>query len=155
MEKVLEVVNKETFSSKTSFYCGRYIVGCVFDIITNCHAAWVLVVLAHAIQLEHWSSKLPVSLEKTLGVTFVTKLRAILLMEADFNTSNKIIYGVRMVSKIQGHDLLPEKYLPKRIEWQMTKYSQKTLFYDVTQQALVPVAIALVNTSNCYNRIAH
>jgi hypothetical protein len=32
-------------------------------------------------------------LEKTLGVTLVTKLQAILLMEADFNATNKIIYG--------------------------------------------------------------
>jgi hypothetical protein len=32
-------------------------------------------------------------LKKTLGVTLVTKLRAILLMEVDFNATNKIIYG--------------------------------------------------------------
>ena len=36
-------------------------------------------------------------LEKTLGVTLVSKLRGILLMEADFNATNKIIYGVRMM----------------------------------------------------------
>jgi hypothetical protein len=32
-------------------------------------------------------------LEKTLGITLVTKLRVILLMEADFNATNKIVYG--------------------------------------------------------------
>jgi hypothetical protein len=31
----------------------------------------------------------------------------------------------------------------------------KMLFYDITQQAQVPAAIALVNTSNCYDRFAH
>jgi hypothetical protein len=31
----------------------------------------------------------------------------------------------------------------------------KTLFYDVTRQARVPVAIASVGASNCYDRIAH
>jgi hypothetical protein len=31
----------------------------------------------------------------------------------------------------------------------------KTLFYDIIRQAMVPVAIALVDASNCYNRIAH
>jgi hypothetical protein len=31
----------------------------------------------------------------------------------------------------------------------------KTLFYDITWQARVPVAIASVKASNCYNRIAH
>ncbi len=36
-------------------------------------------------------------LEKTLRNTLVTKLRAILLMEADFNATNKIIYGNQML----------------------------------------------------------
>ena len=31
----------------------------------------------------------------------------------------------------------------------------KILFYDITRQARVPAAIALVNASNCYDRIAH
>ncbi len=31
----------------------------------------------------------------------------------------------------------------------------KTLFYDITRQARVPAAIALVDASNCYDRIAH
>ncbi len=31
----------------------------------------------------------------------------------------------------------------------------KTLFYDITRQARVPSAIALVDASNCYDRIAH
>jgi hypothetical protein len=31
----------------------------------------------------------------------------------------------------------------------------KTLFYNITRQARVPAAIASVNASNCYDRIAH
>jgi hypothetical protein len=31
----------------------------------------------------------------------------------------------------------------------------KTLFYDITRQARIPAAIASVNASNCYDRIAH
>jgi hypothetical protein len=31
----------------------------------------------------------------------------------------------------------------------------KTLFYNITQQARVPAAIASVDASNCYDRIAH
>ncbi len=36
-------------------------------------------------------------IKKTLGVMLMTKLRAILLMEVDFNASNRIIYNVRMM----------------------------------------------------------
>ncbi len=31
----------------------------------------------------------------------------------------------------------------------------KILFYNVTQQTHIPAAIASINTSNCYDRIAH
>jgi hypothetical protein len=70
--------------------------------------------LAHAIQLERWSQGLSVMLEKTLGVTLVTKLRAILLMEGDFNATNKIVYGVRMMNNAQGHNLMPEEIFSEK-----------------------------------------
>ncbi len=40
-------------------------------------------------------------LEKLFGVHFVSKLRAILLMEADFNATNKVIYGEMMTNNEQ------------------------------------------------------
>ncbi len=57
---------------------------------------------------------LSVMLEKTLGVTLVTKLRAILLMEADFNASNKIIYGARMVEQACKYNLMPGEIYSKK-----------------------------------------
>ncbi len=62
--------------------------------------ARVSVTLAHAIQLERWSQGLSVMLEKMLGVMLVTKLHAILLMEEDFNATNKMIYGMGMLKSI-------------------------------------------------------
>jgi hypothetical protein len=94
-----EIVNKETSSSKSGLHFGHYIVGSKSDIIAHYHAARVTVILAHAIQLERWSRELSVMLEKMLGVTLVTKLRAILLMEVDFNASNNIIHAVRMMEQ--------------------------------------------------------
>jgi hypothetical protein len=85
------IVNKETSSSKSGLHFGHYIVGSKLVTIAHYHAARVAVILAHAIQLECWLRGLSVMLEKTLGVTLVMKLRAILLMGADFNASNKII----------------------------------------------------------------
>jgi hypothetical protein len=49
------IVNKETSSSESGLHFGHYIVGCKVDIVAHYHAAWVSVVLAHAIQLERWS----------------------------------------------------------------------------------------------------
>ncbi len=40
------------------------------------------------------------------GVRLVSKLRAILLMEVDFNTMNKEVYGVRMLDNVRQYKLI-------------------------------------------------
>ncbi len=125
------------------------------DIIAHYHAARVRVTLAHAIQLERWSRGLSVMPEKTLGVTLVSKLRAILLMEADFNVTNKIIYGNRMMKHVRKHNQMPEEIFSKKNRMADNSTLCKMLFYDITRQARVPTAIASVDASNCYDRIAH
>ncbi len=150
-----KVVNEETSSSESALHFGHYIVGSKSDIISHYHAARVTVTLAHAVQLERWSWGLSVMLEKTLGVTLVIKLRAILLMEGDFNATNKIVYGVRMMHNARGHQLMPEEIFSKKKRMADNGTLCETLFYDITRQARVPVAIALVDASDYYDRIAH
>ena len=90
-----------------------------------------------------------------LGVTLVTKLQAILLMEGDFNAANKMIYGIRMMKNVRDHNLMPEEIFSKCNRMADDGTLCKTLFYDITRQARVPAAIASVNALNCYDRIAH
>jgi hypothetical protein len=94
-------------------------------------------------------------LEKTLGVTLVTKLRAILLMEADFNAANKIVYGNRMMAKAREHSLMPEEIFSKKNRMADDGTLSKTLFCNLARQARAPAAIASVDASNCYDRITH
>ena len=141
--------------SESGLHFRHYIVGCTSDIITHYHVAWVSVVIAHAIQLKRWSHGLLVMLEKTLGVTFVTKLQEILLMEADFNATNKIIYGNRMMAKAREQDLIPEEIFSKKNRMADNSTLSKTLFCNLARQARAPAAIASVDAWNCYHRIAH
>jgi hypothetical protein len=46
---------------------------------------------------KRWRKGLTVMLEKKRGVILISKLCAILLMEADFNFANKTIFGWRMM----------------------------------------------------------
>jgi hypothetical protein len=116
------IINKDTLSLESGLHFGHYIVRCNSDIVAHYHAARVSVVLAHAIQLERWSCGLSVMLEKTLGVTLVSKLQAILLMEADFNASNKIVCGVRMMKNVCGHHLMSEEIFRKKTAWQTMEH---------------------------------
>jgi hypothetical protein len=149
------IVNEETLSSESGLHFGHYIVGCKSDIVAHYHAARVSVVLAHAIQLERWSRRLSVMLEKMLGVMLVSKLRAILLMEVEFNALNKIMYRVRMMQNACGHRLMFKEIYSKKNCMADNGTLTKTLFYDVTRQARVPAAIASIDASNFYDRIAH
>ena len=150
-----QVVNKETSSSESGLHFGHYKVGGKSDIIAHYHAARVIVTLAHAIQLERWSRGLSVMLEKTLGITLVSKLQAILLMEADFNAMNKIVYGDRMMTNVRKCNLMPEEIFSERNRMADDGTLCKTLFYNITRQARLPAAIASVDATNCYDRIAH
>jgi hypothetical protein len=150
-----KVINKETSSSESGIHFGHYVVGSMSDIISHYHASHVLVTLTHAIQLERWSCGLSIMLEKTLGVTLVTKLRAILLMEGDFNATNKLVYGVRMLQNAWNHNQMPEEIFSKNNLMADDGMLCKTLFFDIARQARVAAAIALADASNCYNRIAH
>jgi hypothetical protein len=125
------------------------------DIISHYHASCVLATLAHAIQLERWSRGLSIMLEKTLGVTLVTKLRAILLMEGDVNATNNIVYRVRMLQNAWNHNQKPEEIFSEKNQMADDGTLCKTLFFDIARQASVAAAIALVDTSNCCDRIAH
>ena len=52
-----------------------------------------------------------VMMDKIAGIALVNKLRAILLMEADFNFHNKLIFGKRMVDAARAEGLIPaEQY---------------------------------------------
>ncbi len=137
-----KVISKDASSSKSGIHFGHYIVGSKSDIISHYHLARVLVILAHAIKLKRWSQGLSVMLEKTLEVILVTKLRAILLMEGDFNATNKIVYGVRMLQNARNHNLMPEEIISKKNRMADNGTLCKTLLFDITTQAHVLAAIA-------------
>jgi hypothetical protein len=124
-----KMINKETTSSELGLHFGHYIGGCKSDLITHYHAAQVMVTLAHAVQLKQWSGSLSVMLEKTLRVTLVMKLRAILLMEGDYNVTNKIVYGNHMMKNVREHHLMPKEiFSEKKIAWLTMARSAKLYF---------------------------
>jgi len=51
-------------------------------------------------------------LEKITGLALANKLHAILIMEADFNFHNKLVFGSRMLTAARTNGLIlpPEQY---------------------------------------------
>ncbi len=141
--------------SQSGLHFGHYIAGADCDYISQFHALRLLLALKKGVALEQWSNGLSVMLEKTFGVRLVSKLRAILLMEVDFNAMNKEVYGVRMLDTARKYKLVPEEIFSEKNRMADNGGLAKTLFYDIAWQTRLPVAIASVDASNCYDRITH
>ena len=77
---------------------------------------------------------LSVMLEKMFGCTLVSKLRAILLMEADFNFTKKMVYGVRMMNNVREHRMMPEEIYSEKGRTADDGSLAKALFYDIVRQ---------------------
>jgi hypothetical protein len=70
-------------------------------------------------------------LEKIFGCSLITKLWTILLMEADFDSTNIVIYGIRMLANIRKYKLMPEEVYSKRNRLADDGTLSKVLFYDI------------------------
>jgi hypothetical protein len=105
--------------------------------------------------MERWAHGLSVMLEKMFGCALITKLWSILLMEADFNATNKIIYGQRMLHQARKYKLIPEGIYSKQNRLADDRTLAKVLFYNIVRQTKLPTGISTVDAENCYDRIAH
>lgn len=106
--------------------------------------------------LRRWCRGLQVILEKKAGVRLVNKLRAILLMEADFNFGNKLLIGHRMLEHASQRSLIPpELYGGIKGKRADTLALSRRLFTDILNQKRRPGAIASVDAESCYDRISH
>ncbi len=141
-------MKEDTSSSQSGLHFGHYIAGTDCDYISQFHALRVSLALKKGIVLERWSKDLSVMLEKKFAVRLVSKLRAILLMEADFNMMNKEVYGIRMLDNARRYNLIPEEIFSEQNHTADNGGLAKTLFYDIARQTRTPAAIASVDASN-------
>eukprot|EP00956_Cyclotella_meneghiniana_P010074 scaffold13929_cov79-Cyclotella_meneghiniana.AAC.4 len=146
---------EETSSSVSKLHFGHYISGAHSDKISDFHALKTSLALVHGIALKRWSRGLCVMLEKKLGVRLINKLRAILLMEADFNAANKIVFGERMMDNVRKYRLMPDDIFSERAREATDGGLSKALFYDIVNQLRRPAGLASVDAANCYDRVAH
>jgi hypothetical protein len=88
-------------------------------------------------------------LEKIFGCSLITKLRSILLMEGDFNASNKLIFGISMLKQVRKYKMMPDEVFSKRNRLAEDGTLSKNLFYDIVRQLRRPVGIASVDADDC------
>ena len=142
-------------SSESGLHFGHYKAAARSPIASHLHALKTSLALKRGFALSRWSRGLSVMLEKMYGCTLVNKLRAILLMEADFNFSNKMIYGVRMLDNVRKHGWMPEEVYSEKGKTADDGSLAKVLFYDIVRQSRVSAGLSSIDAANCYDSIAH
>ena len=108
------------------------------------------------IQLQRWAHGMSVMLEKIKVDTRVDKLRAILLVEADFNQLNKLMFGHRMINQAEANNRIPEEAYGNRATLSSIQVAvNRRLVIDIFKQNRRCGAIAGVDTAQCYDIIVH
>ena len=94
-------------------------------------------------------------LEKIVGIALVNKLRAILLMEADFNFHNKLIFGKRMLDHARANGIIPSEQYSEKQNTAEDGTFDKILQADVSRQLKQRMSIVSADAANCYDRVHH
>ena len=67
------------------------------------------------VPLARWGWGLTVLLEKLFGnILYINKMRAICLLEADYNWLNEYVFAKRMVDRAFSEGIVPAEQLEKR-----------------------------------------
>ncbi len=146
---------EETSSSESGLTFSHFKAGAQSKIITHFHATKLLVAIKSGTGPDRWSRGLLVMLQKIPGCHLISKLQSILLMEADFNCTNKIIFGTRMLDNVREYGLMPDEIFSERNQTAEEGSLTKMLFYDVVRQNCLSAGISSVDADNYYDRVSH
>jgi hypothetical protein len=146
---------EKTSSSVSGCHFGPHIAGMKSEHSTYLQTLIATLVTRRGTVLDRWSKGLSVMLEKIFGCLLITKLCSILLMEADFNATNKVKYGIQILHNICKYRLMPEEVYSERNLLVDDGTLSKILFYDIVWQRWHSASLASVNANNCYDRIVH
>ena len=98
---------EQTSSSISGCHYGHYKVAATNNTLSEIHALFTELAVTGGAPLSRWAQGLSCMLEKEAGVIKVNKLRAILLMEADFNFFNGLMFAKRMMQQVEQRDAMP------------------------------------------------
>ena len=99
--------------------------------------------------LTRWTKGLSVILEKALGKLSISKLWAILLLEADFNTLHKIIFNRRILPALEKKHLIPHEIVRGcKGQSPIHVILNKKLIVDILNQIKYSLAIISTDATN-------
>ena len=94
-------------------------------------------------------------LEKERGNCYVEKLRAICLLEADFNWLLRYVFAKAMINNMRDMDLIPVEQIAAKGKTAIDGVMQKQLFYDSANALHRNASLSSTDAANCYDAVNH
>jgi hypothetical protein len=142
-------------SSFSHVHFGHYKAIARDKFLSSLEAAKLSLSARTGIPLERWGSALTVLIEKEFGNIYLDKMRAICLLEADFNWLNKLIFAKRMMDQAYDTGVVPVEQFARRGTQASSGVLCKVLFCDMIRALHEIAGIPSVDLGNCYDAVAH
>ncbi len=123
--------------------------------ISALHCTKLTLAATTGIPLTRWGRSLTVLLEKLFGNIYMDKMRAICLLEADYNWLNKYVFAKQMMDRAFSEGIVPAEQFAKRGSQAAHVVLASGLFCDIAHALHKTSAIKSVDLANCYDAVAH
>jgi hypothetical protein len=151
-QKWWSTAREATESSKSRLHFGRYKAGASDKVISQLHATSLNTIREIGVAPDRWRQSITVLLEKVFGVRLIDKLRAICLLEADFNWLNKLIFAHRLEQHCRKHGLVPAEQFAKSCTTCEEASLVKNLICDNSRILHNSLSITSVDMDQCFDR---
>ena len=142
-------------SSYSHIHFGHYKAIAHDRFLSSLQAAKLSLAARTGIPLDRWGAGLTVLIEKEFGNIYLEKMRAIVLLEADMNWLNKLVFAKRMMDRAYDQGLVPVDQFARRGTQAAHGVLCKALFCDMVRALHVVAGIPSVDLGNCYDAVAH
>ena len=148
-------MKEHTALGRSGLHFGHFIAQAREPLLGSVDAALSRIPTCTGYVPRRWTQGLNVMLEKKAGVAKVSKLRTILLYEADYNQNNKALGRSMMAFAEQHHLLAPEQYGSRKHHSAIYQGLNKVLTFDLFRQQRQAGALCSNDAKSCYDRIGH
>lgn len=146
---------EDTASSRSGRHFGHYKAVCDNSTLVKLHIDNINLAAQYGNPLNRWQSGVTVLLEKLQGNTNLSKLRAICLLEADYNWLLKVTFAKRMITRMHKYDIMPLEQGATKGKTTMDMALLKQLFFDQANILHECCAISSTDAENCYDAVNH
>ena len=148
-------MKEPTSSGKSGLHFG-HLKACTFSpLLSNFEATLAHIPYTTGYVPNAWKQGVCCMIKKKSNVDRVTKLRTIVLTEADYNFCNKKL-GREAIQHAELNSLIaPEQYGSRKGKSAIEHALNKRLSYDLIRQRRRPGALCSNDAKSCYDRIIH